>query len=172
PGNSGGPLINAAGQVIGLNDQIETNNTNGQGEGSSSGVGFATPSNNDARVAREIISTGQAHTSYVGVSLDQTVSGGAAIAKGTSANGEPPIAPGGPAAKAGLQAGDIITAVNGTHVTDVNQFVAAIANYAPGDTVTLSVNRGGSTKSIKLRLGSQPANANTGQSQTQGGLIP
>ena len=172
PGNSGGPLINAAGQVIGLNDQIETNNTNGQGEGSSSGVGFATPSNNDARVAREIISTGQAHTSYVGVSLDPAVSGGAAIAKGTSANGEPPIAPGGPAAKAGLQAGDVITAVDGTHVTDINQFVATIANYAPGDTVTLSVNRGGSIKSIKLRLGSQPANANTGQSQTQGGLIP
>ena len=78
PGNSGGPLINAAGQVIGLNDQIETNNTNGQGEGSSSGIGFATPSNSDARIAKEIISTGKAHNAYVGVSLDPTVSGGAA----------------------------------------------------------------------------------------------
>ena len=67
PGNSGGPLVNAAGQVIGLNDQIETNNTNGEGEGSSSGIGFATPSNSDARIAREIISTGQAHNAYVGV---------------------------------------------------------------------------------------------------------
>ncbi len=170
PGNSGGPLINAAGQVIGLNDQIETNNTNGQGEGSSSGVGFATPSNNDARVAREIISTGRAHTSYVGVSLDPTVSGGAGIAKSASANGEPPIVPGGPAAKAGLQAGDVITAVNGMHVTDINQFVATIANYAPGDTVTLTVNRGGSTKTVKLKLGAQPASAST--SQSQGGLIP
>jgi putative serine protease PepD len=159
PGNSGGPLINAAGQVIGLNDQIETNNTNGQGEGSSSGIGFATPSNSDVRIAKEIISTGQAHNAYVGVSLDQSVTGGAAIAKTTSSNGEPPIAPGGPAAKAGIQPGDIITAVNGTHISDVNSFVAAIAGYAPGTTVTLTVDRGGSTKSIKLTLGSQPASA-------------
>jgi S1-C subfamily serine protease len=165
PGNSGGPLINAAGQVIGLNDQIETNNTNGQGEGSSSGIGFATPSNSDVRFAREIISTGEAHNAYVGVSLDPTVSGGAGIAKTATANGAAPIVPGGPASKAGLQAGDVITAVNGTHVADINKFVATIAGYAPGDTVTLSVNRGGSNKTIKLTLGSQPASASTSQSQ-------
>ncbi|MFZ0376622.1 MAG: trypsin-like peptidase domain-containing protein [Solirubrobacteraceae bacterium] len=169
PGNSGGPLINAAGQVIGLNDQIETNNTNGQGEGSSSGVGFATPSDSDARLAREIISTGQAHNAYVGVSLDPTVSGGAGIAKSSSTNSEPPIASGSPAAKAGLQAGDIITAVNGQKVASVNQFVATIANYAPGDTVTLTINRGGSTKNIKLTLGAQPASAAPTTSSSQGG---
>jgi putative serine protease PepD len=169
PGNSGGPLINAAGQVIGLNDQIETNNTNGQGEGSSSGIGFATPSNNAVRFAKEIIATGQAHNAYVGVSLDQTVTGGAGIAKASGSSGQPPIAPGGPAAKAGVQPGDIITAVNGTHVSDVNDFVATIANYAPGTTVTLTVDRGGSTKTIKLTLGSQPASAST-QSQSGGGL--
>jgi putative serine protease PepD len=159
PGNSGGPLINAEGQVIGLNDQIETNNTNGQGEGSSSGVGFATPSNSDARIAREIIATGQARNAYVGVSLDPSVPGGAGISKTASAAGQQPITPGSPAAKAGLQPGDIITAVNGTKVLSVNQFVATIANYAPGDTVTLTVDRGGSTKTIKLTLGAQPANA-------------
>jgi putative serine protease PepD len=167
PGNSGGPLVNAAGQVIGLNDQIETNNTNGQGEGSSSGVGFATPSNSDARIARELISTGQAHNAWVGVSLNPNVSGGAAIWN-SSSTGAAPITPGSPAAKAGLQAGDLITAVNGTPVASVNQFVATIANYAPGDTVTLTVNRGGQTKKIKLTLGSQPASA-TSQSQTQQG---
>jgi putative serine protease PepD len=168
PGNSGGPLINAAGQVIGLNDQIETNNTNSEGEGSSSGVGFATPSNSDVRIAKEIISTGKAENAYVGVSLDPTVGGGAAIAKSSSTSGEDPIEPGSPAAKAGLQAGDIITAVDGQHVTSVNQFVAAIANYAPGDTVTLTVNRSGSTKSIKLTLGAQPASAAGSSSSSQG----
>jgi putative serine protease PepD len=170
PGNSGGPLINAAGQVIGLNDQIETNNTNGQGEGSSSGVGFATPSNGDVRIAREIISTGQAHNAYVGVSLDPSVSGGAGIAKSATTNGSSPIQPGSPADKAGLQAGDIITAVNGTHVGSVNEFVATIADYAPGNTVTLTVNRGGQTKTVKLTLGSQPASASTSSGQQgQGG---
>ncbi|HTU86571.1 MAG TPA: trypsin-like peptidase domain-containing protein [Solirubrobacteraceae bacterium] len=168
PGNSGGPLINAAGQVIGLNDQIETNNTNSQGEGSSSGVGFATPSNSDARIAKEIISTGKAENAYVGVSLDPSVSGGAGIAK-SSSSGEAPIATGSPAAKAGLQAGDIITAVNGQHVTSVNEFVAAIANYAPGDTVTLTVNRNGSTKSIKLTLGAQPASVPSSSSSSGSG---
>jgi putative serine protease PepD len=172
PGNSGGPLINAAGQVIGLNDQIETNNTNGQGEGSSSGVGFATPANSDVRIAKEIIATGRARNAYVGVSLDQTVSGGAAIAKTASQNGSAPIVPGSPAAKAGLQPGDIITAVDGTHVASVNQFVATIANYAPGTTVTLNVNRDGQTKTVKLTLGSQPASATTGQSQGGGFGIP
>jgi S1-C subfamily serine protease len=174
PGNSGGPLVNAAGQVIGLNDQIETNNTNGQGEGSSSGVGFATPSNSDARVAREIIATGQAKNAWVGVSLDQTIAGGAGISKSTSSAGQAPITPGSPAAKAGLQPGDVITAVDGTKVVSVNQFVATIANYAPGDTVTLTVNRGGSTKSIKLTLGSQPANAPGTSTSGSGGnnLIP
>jgi len=172
PGNSGGPLLNAAGQVIGLNDQIETNNTNGQGEGSSSGVGFATPSNSDVRIARELIATGQAHNAYVGVSLDPFVSGGAGIAKASTTSGSQPIVPGSPAAKAGLQAGDIITAVNGTHVGSVNQFVATIANYAPGNTVTLTVNRGGRTKTVKLTLGSQPASAASSQSQGGGFGIP
>ena len=165
PGNSGGPLINAAGQVIGLNDQIETNNTNGQGEGSSSGVGFATPSNSDVRIAREIIATGQAHNAYVGVSLDPTVAGGAGIAKSATSSGSQPIQPGSPAAKAGLQAGDVITAVDGAHVASVNQFVATIANYAPGNTVTVTVNRGGQTKTLKLTLGAQPASASSSQSQ-------
>ncbi len=170
PGNSGGPLLNAAGEVIGLNDQIETNNTNGQGEGSSSGVGFATPSSSDARIAREIIATGQAHNAWVGVSLDQTVSGGAAIAHSSTTSGTSPIVAGSPAAKAGLQAGDLITAVDGSTVTSVNQFVAAIANYAPGETVTLTVKRSGETKSIKLTLGTQPASATSqSQSQSQGG---
>jgi putative serine protease PepD len=98
------------------------------------------------------------------VSLDPTVSGGAAIAKSATTNGQAPITSGGPAQKAGLQAGDVITAVNGTHVADINQFVATIAGYAPGNSVNLTVNRGGQSKTIKLTLGSQPASASTSQS--------
>jgi putative serine protease PepD len=168
PGNSGGPLITAAGQVIGLNDQIETSNQNGEGEGSSSGVGFATPSNADVRIAKEIIGTGKASNAYVGVSLNSQVSGGAAIASsGTS--GQPPIVSGGPAAKAGLKAGDVITAVNGQKITSVDSFIGTIANYSPGDTVTLKVQRSGQTKTIKLTLGSQPSTAPGSQNGGGGG---
>jgi putative serine protease PepD len=154
PGNSGGPLLNASGQVIGLADQIDTNNQNSQGQGSNSGVGFATPSNTDVRIANEIIKTGKAQNAYVGVSLNPQVGGGAAISKSSQG-----VVSGGPAAKAGLQPADVITAVNGKPIISVNQFVATIANYAPGNTVTLTVKRGGQTKTIKLTLGAQPSSA-------------
>ncbi|MGN6168133.1 MAG: S1C family serine protease [Solirubrobacteraceae bacterium] len=181
PGNSGGPLIDSNGQVVGLNDQIETNNTNGQGEGSSSGVGFATPSSSDVRIANRIISTGKAQNAYVGVSLDPTVSGGAAISKSstTGANGcrQSAVVPGGPASKAGLKPGDIITAVNGKRVNSVDQFIGTVATYAPGDTVTLTVQRSGQTKQFKVTLGAQPKNpqscrSGSGGSGGGGGLIP
>lgn len=176
PGNSGGPLINSSGQVIGLNDQIETNNTNAQGEGSSSGVGFATPSNNDVRIANRIITTGKAQNPYVGVSLDQTVPGGAAIARSAqpTSNGcsEPAVVPGTPAAKAGLKPGDLITAVNRKRVTSVDQFIGVVATYAPGDTVTFTVKRGGRTLHISVKLGAQPKSPPTCHGGGGGGSIP
>ncbi len=170
PGNSGGPLINAGGQVIGLNDQIDTNNQNGQGQGSSSGVGFATPSSADVRIANQIIATGKARNAYVGVSLNSQVPGGAAIST-TSQTSQPPIVPGGPADKAGLKPGDLITAIDGKQIISVNQFIGTIATYSPGDTVTLTVKRGGQTKTIKLTLGSQPSTP-PGSSQSGGGSGP
>ena len=180
PGNSGGPLIDASGQVIGLNDQIETNNTNSQGEGSSSGVGFATPSSSDVRIAQRIISTGKAQSAYVGVSLDPTVPGGAAISKSasTGSNGcqQAAVVPGGPAAKAGLKPGDVITAVNGKSVASVDQFVGTIASYLPGDTVRLTVKRDGQTKQFSVKLGAQPRNPQTCSGGSGGGggggLVP
>ncbi|MDQ6732107.1 MAG: trypsin-like peptidase domain-containing protein [Actinomycetota bacterium] len=155
PGNSGGPLLNSAGQVIGINDQIDTNATNATGQGSSAGVGFAVPSNTIARVARDIIATGKAQNAYVGVGLQTTSAGGAGIGS---------TVPGAPAAQAGVKAGDRITAVDGHTVSTVNQFIATIANYSPGDTVTFTVQRGGATTNIKVKLGTQPASAagNTG----------
>jgi putative serine protease PepD len=170
PGNSGGPLLNSSGQVIGINDQIDTNATTSTGEGSSSGVGFAVPSNTVARVANEIISTGKAQNAYVGVELQSSSTGGAAIAP--NSNGQVGVQPGSPAAKAGLQAGDKITAVDGHTVNTVNQFIATIADYSPGDTVTFTVDRSGSTKQVKVTLGNQPAAAAASGSSGNGGLTP
>jgi putative serine protease PepD len=155
PGNSGGPLLNSAGQVIGINDQIDTNSTNATGQGSSAGVGFAVPSNTIARVARDIIATGKAQNAYVGVELQSTSTGGAGVGS---------VQPNSPAAQGGVKAGDRITAVNGHAVNTVNQFIATIANYSPGDTVTFTVQRSGSTKSVSVKLGSQPAAAANGAS--------
>jgi len=165
PGNSGGPLLNAAGQVIGINDQIDTNSTTSTGEGSSSGVGFAVPSNTVSRVAHEIISSGKAQNAYVGIELQASSAGGAAIAQ--NQNGQVAVQPGSPAAKAGLQPGDLITAVNGQHVSSVNQFIATIANYSPGDTVTFTVHRGGNTQQIKVTLVTQPAKASSSSGSGQ-----
>ncbi|MBV8942323.1 MAG: trypsin-like peptidase domain-containing protein [Solirubrobacterales bacterium] len=178
PGNSGGPLIDSNGQVIGLNDQIETNNTNGQGQGSSSGVGFATPSSSDVHIATRIISSGKAQNAYVGVSLDPTVQGGAAISKTAqpTASGcqQSPIVPGGPASKAGLKPGDLITAVNGKRVTSVDQFVGTVAGYAPGDIVTFTIKRSGQTLHVNVKLGAQPKSpqACSGGGGGGGGLLP
>jgi putative serine protease PepD len=160
PGNSGGPLLNSSGQVIGINDQIDTNSTTSTGEGSSSGVGFAVPSNTVARIANEIISTGKAQNAYVGVDLVSSSTGGAGINQ---------VVAGSPAAKAGLKSGDKITAVDGHTVTTVNQFIAMIADYSPGDNVTFTVQSGGSSKSDKIVLGTQPAAAASGSS---GSVIP
>jgi S1-C subfamily serine protease len=158
PGNSGGPLLDASGHVLGLNDQIDTNSQSG-GTAQSAGVGFAVPSNTAAHVAQQIIAGHTVKHAYLGISLDPNSSGGATIRASQNAPG---VTPGSPAASAGLQDGDTISAINGKPVGSTEQFIATIDTYSPGDTVTLTVNRGGQTKSIKVDLGTRPATAPTG----------
>jgi putative serine protease PepD len=161
PGNSGGPLLNANGDVLGLNDQIETNNTTAGGEGSSSGIGFATPGNEDQRVANTIISGKQVEHGYVGVSLAPSTKGGAKIAS-SGASSEQAIVPNSPASRAGLEPGDLITAVDGQTISSTEEFIAKVAQASAGQTITLTVQRNGETKQIKVTLGKQPAKAPTG----------
>jgi S1-C subfamily serine protease len=153
PGNSGGPLLDANGRVLGLNDQIETNNQTAGGEGSSSGVGFATPSNAVKQVADTIIAGHSVQHAYIGVSLDQD---SAQIAAPNAAC-QTPISPGSPAAKAGLKSGDTITRVGNVRVASTSQFIATLNTYAPGQSVTLTINRNGQTKQIAVKLASRPA---------------
>ncbi len=156
PGNSGGPLLDAEGQVIGLNDQIQTDS------GSSAGVGFATPSNTDAQIAKAIIAGHPIKHSYVGVCLNPSVSGGAEIATSSDSSCTAPVAAGSPAAAAGLDPGDLITAIDGTSVSSTEDFISKIGGYSPGTTVTLTVDRSGKTLHIKVKLGTRPASAPTG----------
>jgi putative serine protease PepD len=153
PGNSGGPLLDAYGHVLGLNDQIETNNTTGQGEGSSSGVGFATPINTDAKVAQQLIAGHSVQHAYVGVSLSPSSTGGAEISS---------VQAGTPATQAGLKPGDLITAVNGQAVATTDQFISFVDNFSPGQTIVVTIRRAGQTKKISVKLGVRPSQAPSG----------
>jgi putative serine protease PepD len=157
PGNSGGPLLDGNGQVLGLNDQIQTSS------GDSAGVGFATPGNTDVQVADQIISGKKVEHPYVGVSLSQSTTGrpGAEIGA-VGSNSSTAVVPGSPAAKAGLVSGDIITKVDGTAVASSDAFISVISGYKPGQTVTLTVvSPSGKTSTVKVTLGVRPASAPT-----------
>src|SRR5579864_11092 len=147
PGNSGGPLLDGNGQVLGLADQIETNNTTPTGQGSSSGVGFAIASNMVAHIANEIIAGHPVKHAYVGVLLNGSSTGGAQITQ---------VQPGSPASSAGLQQGDVVTAINGKTMGSTQQFIETVDTYSPGQTITLTVKRSGSTVQVKLTLGTRP----------------
>jgi putative serine protease PepD len=156
PGNSGGPLLDGNAQVLGLADQIQTNNTTPTGQGSSSGVGFAIPSNMVARIANLILAGKQVQHAYVGVFLNGTSTGGAQISS---------VQPGSPAASAGLEPGDVVTAIDGKAISSTQQFIETIdTTYSPGQAITLTVKRGGSTQKLKLTLGTRPQ-AQPGQQQ-------
>jgi putative serine protease PepD len=153
PGNSGGPLLDANGHVLGLNDQIETNNSTATGQGSSSGVGFAIPSNTVARIANSIIAGKTVKHAYVGVLLSGVSAGGAEVAS---------VQPGTPGAIAGLKARDLITAIDGKVVSSTDHFIATVDMYGPGDAVTMTVKRSGKTLNIKVKLGTRPASTPSG----------
>jgi putative serine protease PepD len=147
PGNSGGPLLNASGQVIGINSAIATM-VNGS-EAGSIGLGFAIPVNSAKRIAEEIIATGTSQTPIIGVSLDTNYAGpGAKIIK---------ITEGGPADTAGLKLQDVITKIDGRVIDDATELVVAIRENAPDDQVKVTYKRQGSTNTATITLGSSSA---------------
>jgi len=147
PGNSGGPLVDAQGKVIGVNSAIASlGQSQTGGQTGSIGLGFAIPVNQAKRVAEEIISTGHATHPIIGVSVDMNFAGaGAQISQ---------VTPTGPAATAGLKPGDVITKVDGHAVGNATEMIVAVRAHAPGDTVTLTVTSGSTTKDVPLTLGS------------------
>ncbi|MGY1770412.1 S1C family serine protease [Blastococcus sp. SYSU D00813] len=151
PGNSGGALVDAAGQVIGINTAIATVASGAPGQSGQSGnigVGFAIPSNTAQRIAEEIIADGTADTTYLGVSArtdgSEEVGTGAQVVS---------VQPGSPAAAAGLAAGDVVTAVGDRPITTSTELTAAVRGHAPGEQVTLTVERDGQTTTVDVTLG-------------------
>jgi putative serine protease PepD len=144
PGNSGGPLLNARGEVIGVNSQIATA---GGGEGNV-GIAFAIPVNTVKDVLPALESGNAPEHAYLGLSTSDTANGdGAQIQQVTSD---------GPSADAGLEAGDIVTKVDGQSVAGANDVAAAIEDNKPGDKVDVTVRRNGSDHTISVTLGKRP----------------
>ncbi|MEI4273483.1 trypsin-like peptidase domain-containing protein [Klenkia sp. LSe6-5] len=154
PGNSGGALVDAAGEVIGINSAIATV-AGGQGAQQSQsgniGVGFAIPADTAQRVAGQIIRDGHATHALLGVSAQTASASGSEVGEGAQVA---QVASGGPAAEAGIQVGDVITAIGDREITTSTELTAAVRSASPGDQVTLTVRRGSSTDTVDVVLGS------------------
>ncbi|WP_369056584.1 S1C family serine protease [Kineococcus terrestris] len=152
PGNSGGPLLNSAGEVVGVNSAIAA--LPGQtSAGGSIGLGFSIPSEQARRTAEQLIRTGRAVHPVIGISLSNAYDGeGVQIATGPAPDGTPPVTPGGAGEQAGLQPGDVILAVQGRPVTTPEELIVDVRARQVGDTVTLTVRRGGSTDEVEVTL--------------------
>jgi putative serine protease PepD len=148
PGNSGGPLVDVTGAVIGVNSAIATLGSNFGSQSGSIGLGFAIPINQARKTAEQLIKDGKATYPVIGVSIDMNFSnGGALIADKASA-----ILPGGPAAKAGLRPGDLITAIDGMKINTPEELIVEIRTHSVGDEVTITYLRGKSIGTVKLIL--------------------
>ncbi len=150
PGNSGGPLVNAEGQVIGVNSSIATmgQTENGSSSSGSIGLGFAIPINNAKRVADEIIASGESKVPIIGVQVNmETPDQGGALITGVTQNG--------PGAQAGLKEGDRIVDIDGDKIADPAEGLAVIRSHHPGDTIKVTVvTQSGETKTVDVKLSS------------------
>ncbi|MEU4196436.1 trypsin-like peptidase domain-containing protein [Kribbella sp. NPDC026611] len=154
PGNSGGALIDLAGQVVGINSAIKTAGGSGQSEGGNIGLGFAIPIDQAKPIVDELVAKGKATHARLGVQVGDAQSSdgltsGARLGEVTS---------GGAADKAGLQAGDVVTAVDGKAIASGDALVAAVRSHRPGDQVKITFTRAGKTQSVTPTLGSDNGN--------------
>ncbi|MFB8756399.1 S1C family serine protease [Streptomyces nigra] len=157
PGNSGGPLLDAQGNVIGINSAIQStaNGMGGTAQSGSIGLGFAIPINQAKYVAQQLIKTGKPVYAKIGasVSLEDTSDGAKITDQG--AGGSDAVDPGGPAAKAGLKPGDVITKLDGTVIDSGPTLIGEIWTHKPGDKVTITYERDGRTRTVDLTLGAR-----------------
>jgi S1-C subfamily serine protease len=152
PGNSGGALVSASGQVVGIPTLAAGSP---QGGGQAQGIGFAIPSNLARDIAAQIIDTGHvtnSHRAAIGAEVATVLgpdgtAGGVGVVAVTSGQG---------AERAGLRAGDVITAVAGAQTTDTTALSQALAAAKPGDTVTVTVSRDGQERNVQVTLGELP----------------
>jgi Do/DeqQ family serine protease len=171
PGNSGGALINARGEMIGMNTMILTGGgASFGGEAGNIGIGFAVPSNLTKQVMDQLVKGGKVSRGYIGVLL-QSVSPELAQQfglKDTHAAVITKVDAGTPGAKAGLKVGDAIVGIDGQKIEDSNDLTLKVTEHTPGSTVSLDVIRNGQPVKVNVTLGQRPNGANFGEPGNQG----
>ena len=154
PGNSGGALVDRFGKLVGINTAIYTES------GASGGIGFAIPVNTAVRIADSLISTGKVGHPFLGI-IGSTITADVATAKKLPVQEGAlveQVVKGSGSQKAGVQVGDIVTAVDGKPVRSMDDLILLVRRHAVGDTVALTVLRGGKALSLKMTIGDRPAN--------------
>ena len=160
PGNSGGALVDLSGEVVGIPTLEATDDQNNNG-GAAQGIGFAIPSSRVTVIAHQLIATGTvAHTgrAYLGVSAEDAATQSTSTfgqSTSTTVSGAlvEQVASGSPAAQAGIQQGDVITALGGKTITSEDDLLAALATEKPDTTVAVTLERNGSTLTVSVHLG-------------------
>ena len=149
PGNSGGPLVNARGELVGINTFIISNG------GSFAGAGFAIPSQIVRATSEQLIKTGAAHHGYLGISLNDVTPANASFFNLKEATGAivAQVTPDSPAGKAGLKNGDVITELNGQRIVNGSALQVAVSEETPGTEIKLGVIRNGASQTINVKVG-------------------
>ncbi|MFI8824137.1 S1C family serine protease [Streptomyces sp. NPDC053431] len=156
PGNSGGPLLDASGAVIGINSAIQsTGNGFGQTQAGSIGLGFAIPVNQAKNVAEQLIKTGKPVYPVIGATVNMQDKGEGATIAEQGSGGTPSVTPNGPAAKAGLKPGDVITGFDDRQIDSGPTLISEIWTHKPGDTVKITYERDGRTATATVTLGAR-----------------
>jgi putative serine protease PepD len=146
PGNSGGPLVDSTGAVIGVNSAIATLGSSNQT--GSIGLGFAIPINQAKKTAEQLIKTGFATYPIMGISVDTRFTGTGALISSDGAG----VTPAGPADKAGLKAGDIITTLDGIEINNSDELIVAIRSKSVGDKVKIKYTRNNISREATVTL--------------------
>jgi serine protease Do len=164
PGNSGGALVDAHGELVGINTFIISNN------GSFAGAGFAIPEQIAKATADQIIKTGGVHHGYLGISMNDVTPDNAHFFSLKDATGAivAQVTPGSPASRAGLQNGDVIDSLNGQRMPNGGALQMAIADVAPGTKVKLGILRNGHAQTIDLTVGEYHGNSQMATSGDEG----
>jgi len=159
PGNSGGALVDMAGHLVGINASIQTADSTSGGQGGSIGLGFAIPIDEILPIVQQLKS-GQTPThARLGIEITDAASGqrqGAQVSEGAEIR---QVSSGSAAGSAGLRSGDVITGIDDHQITNADSLIAIIRAYRPGDQVKVTYQRGGSTHTTELKLGSDASGA-------------